>query len=161
MPQTFAPNTLLIGEQIVSYLAALTYPNTSKVYTIAQLEALKDITDFVANGGVCCEVYGDGDGSERRGFGGRIWDVQIWYILSMCSMDTPAYAQNIYNARDALVLPFQQHATLGTSVFNLFHSALQPTMRFGRIQRNGVWYRMHLAQLETRQEWQVSGGIIS
>ena len=161
MPTT-SPNTLAIGNQIVSFLSALTYPGTSTlVYNTVSLESLKDVTDLVANGGICAEVYGDTDTSERRGFGGRIWDTQHWYILSMCSLDNPTYAQQIYNVRDALLVPFQQHATLGTSVSNLFHSQLQPNMKFFRVQRNGQWLRAHLASLETRQEWQVQGGIIS
>lgn len=162
MPATTAPNTLLIGQQIVSYLAALTYPSTSTiVYTLANLEAIKDITDYVANGGICVEVYADGDGSDRRGFGGRIWDPQMWIILSICSLDSPTLAETIYNARDALVVPFQTHATLGTSVFNLFYSELQPNMKFGRLLRNGKWYRVHEAHLMTKQEWYASGGIQS
>lgn len=161
MPTT-APNTLAIANNIVSFLQTLTYPGTSTlVYNVAQLEAIKDVTDLVANGGICAEVYCDGDSSERRGFGGRIWDDQKWYLLSMCSTDTAAYAQQIYNVRDALVIPFQTHALLNAQVFNLFHSDLQNNMKFFRIYRNGQWLRAHLAVLETRQEWQVQGGIIS
>lgn len=163
MPATFAPNTHAIGTQIVSFLTALAYQDTSLVYTLAQLEGIKDITDYVANGGACVEVYGDVDTTERRGYGGRMWDTQTWYILSMCNLDTPTLASKIYDVRDALVQPFQLHATLGTSVFNLFYSELQPNMKFGRIQRNGVWYRSHLAQLLTKQEWTlpIPPGVIS
>ena len=160
----FATNadTLAIGQEIVTYMGALVYPGTSTVvYTLAQLEAIKDATDLVASGGVCCEVYGDTDTSERRGFGGRIWDCQTWFILSLCALDTPAHAQQIYRVRDALVLPFQTHVTLGGSVTNLFQVQLQPNMKFFRVQRSGQWLRAHLATLETKQEWQVSGGVIS
>lgn len=160
---TAFPNTLAIGNQIVSFLTTLTYPGTSTlVYSLAQLESIKDITDFIANGGVCCEVYGDTDTSERRGFGGRIWDTQSWFILSMCSLDTPELAAQIYSVRDSLVVPFQTHATLGTQVFNLFQSQLKPGMKFFRLFRNGDWVRAHLAELETFQEWQiVPPGVIS
>lgn len=161
MPATTAPNTKAIGQQIVSFLSNLTYPDTTPVYTLAKLESIKDITSYVTNGGVCVEVYGDTDTSERRGFGGRMWDEQTWFILSICSLDSDVSAAKIYDARDQLVQPFQQHATLGTQVFNLFHSQLQPNMRFGRMQRNGVFYRSHLAILLTKQEWIVQGGIIS
>lgn len=162
MPATPYANTGIIGDAIVSFLATLTYPGTSTmVYDQAQLEAIKDVVDQTANGGVCVEVYGDQDTSERRGFGGRIRDEQSWFILSLCSLDSPALARKIYDVRDALVYPFQQHATLGTSVFNLFHAQLQPNMKFFRVQRNGVWLRAHLAQLTTKQEWQVIGGIQS
>lgn len=162
MPFGTQPNTLAIGQAIVTYLTALTYPGTSTiVYSLAQLEAIKDVTDYVANGQICCEVYGDQDQSERRGFGGRIWDTQSWFILSICSLDTPSYAQQIYSVRDALVMPFQQHATLGAQVSNLFQSSLKPNGRFFRVQRSGQWYRAFLCELETKQEWQVSGGVIS
>src|SRR6185312_2459063 len=120
MPDLNVPNTLAIGNQIVSYLATLTYPNTSTlVYAQAQLEAIKNITPFMSNGQVCVEVYGNTDTSDRHGFGGRIWDIQDWFILSMCSEQTPELAQQIYNVRDALVVPFQTHSALGGSVFNL------------------------------------------
>lgn len=162
MPVTTAPDSLAIGNQIVNYLSNLTYPGTSTlVYDLAQLESIKDITDLIANGGVCVEVYGNTDTSERRGFGGRIWDTQSFYILSMCSMDTPTLAQQIYNVRDALVIPFQTHATLGTQVFNLFQSALKPNMKFLRIMRDGQFLRSHLAELEVKQEWFIPGGIVS
>lgn len=152
---TPTPNTHSIGTQIVTYLASLIYPSTLPVYAQASLEAIKDITNLVANGSACIEVYGNSDISERRGFGGRIWDTQTWYLLSMCSLDTAAYASQIYDIRDALVQPFQQHATLGTSIFNLFHAQLQPDGKFLRVMRNGQFLRAHLVSLETRQEWYV------
>ncbi len=156
------PQTLAIGNAIVSFLTALTYPNSStQVYTLAQLEAIKDIVDLTANGGIVCEVYGDTDESLRRGFGGRVWDTQSWFLLSICALDTPAHASQIYNVRDALVYPFQQHAQLNSQVFNLFQSSLKPNMKFFRVQRSGQWYRAHLAELETRQEWALAGGVIS
>ena len=149
-----APQTHAIGTAIVSYLTALKYADgITPVYAVTQLEAIKDVINAVSGGGACVEVYCEQDDSERRGFGGRIWDTQKWYILSMCSIDSPATASQIYDIRDALVQPFQTHAQMGNIVSNLFHSQLQPSMRFGRIQRNGQFLRMHLAVLETRQEW--------
>jgi hypothetical protein len=158
---TAQPNTHAIGTQIVSYLAGLQYlgnPNFTdgtKVYTLAQLEAIKDVIPLIANGGACVEVYGDKDVSERRGFGGRVWDTQTWYLLSMCSLDTAAYAATIYDVRDALVQPFQAHAQLGNVVSNLFHSALEADGKFWRVMRTGQWVRAHLITLQTRQEWYV------
>lgn len=149
-----APQTHAIGTAIVTYLAGLTYSDgITKVYALTQLEAIKNVINAVSNGNACAEVYCETDMSERRGFGGRVWDHQKWYILSMCSIDSPATASQIYDIRDALVQPFQVHAQLGNLVSNLFHSQLQDNMRFGRIQRNGQFLRMHLAILETRQEW--------
>jgi hypothetical protein len=152
---TAAPNTHAIGTLIVSYLSTLTYPDTTPVYAQASLESYKDVTTLVAGGSVCVEVYGDSDVSERRGFGGRIWDTQSWFILSMCSLDNPTYAAKIYDVRDALVQPFQQHATLGTSIFNLFQAQLKPDGKFFRILRNSQFLRAHLVTLETKQEWYV------
>lgn len=163
MPATTAPNTKAIGNAIVGFLQALAYPDTTKVYQYVQLEEIKDLTPYVQGTGVAAEVYGNFDTSERRGFGGRMWDTQRWYILSVCSLETAAQSAQIYDVRDALVQPFQQHAQLNNVVSNLFHSQLQPNMRFIRIVRNGVFYRAHLAELETRQEWTVPipPGVIS
>jgi len=161
LPTTYSPNTDAIETTIVGYLQALAYPDTSLVYTLAQAEAIKDVVDLVANGGACCEVYADLDTSDRRGFGGRVWDIQTWFILSLCAKDTPAHARQIYKVRDALVQPFQEHATLGGTVSNLFQSELQPNMKFFQVLRSGQWLRAHLAILQTKSEWQVSGGIIS
>lgn len=159
-----APDTKAIGNAIVSYLTSLTYSDgITKVYQQASLEEIKDVIDLVANG-ACVEVYGNQDGSERRGFGGRIWDSQTWYILSMVSLDTAASAATIYDVRDALVQPFQVHAALGAQVLNLFHAQFKEgSMRFLKVFRNGNWLRGHLAELETRQEWTVPipPGVIS
>lgn len=157
-----APDTLAVGNAIVTFLSTLTLSDgVTPTYKLAQLEAIKEVSDLIANGGVCVEVYGDTDTSERRGFGGRIWDPQSWFILSLCSEDSPALAQQIYNVRDSLVQPFQQHAQLNNLVSNMFKSSLKPQMKFFRVLRNGQWLRAHLAELETYQEWVVSGGIIS
>lgn len=157
-----SPDTKAIGNAIVSYLTTLAYPNTTLVYTLCQLEEIKDVTDQVANG-ACVEVYGNLDRSERRGFGGRIWDYQSWYILSMVSLDTPAQAATIYDVRDALVQPFQTHATLGAQVLNLFHAQIKDNGRFLKVMRNGQWLRAHLIELETKQEWTVAipPGVVS
>jgi hypothetical protein len=163
MPFPITPNTDAIPDAIVSYLSALTYPDTTAVYTLAQVEAIKDVIDLTSNGGVCVEVYGNEDTSERRGFGGRMWDTQSWFILSLCSLDTPTLARQIYKVRDALVQPFQEHAQLGNIVSNVFQSKLKPNMRFLRVERNGQYLRGHLCELETKQEWvlPVPPGVIS
>lgn len=156
------PNTLGAGNAIVSFLTTLTLSDgVTLAYKLAQLEAIKDVTDQVAGGGVCVEVYGDTDISERRGFGGRIYDHQSWFILSLCSEDKPTLAKQIYTVRDALVQPFQQHAQLGNVDLSLFKAKLKDTMKFMRVLRNGQWLRAHLAELETWSEWVVPGGIIS
>jgi hypothetical protein len=156
MPVTLAPNTRAIGDQIVSFLASLTYPGGALVYQVAQLEQIFDVLNQVTGGGVVVEVYGNLDSSERRGFGGRVWDTQDWYILSMCSVETGELAAQIYDVRDALVQPFQTHATLGTQVFNLFRAELKENSgRFGKVVRNGQEVKMHLITLTTMQEWQV------
>jgi hypothetical protein len=164
MPISTAPNTPAIGDAIVAYLAALTYPDTTSVYKLAQLEAIKDVTDLVAGGGACVEVYGDSDSSTHHAFNGRIRDEQSWFILSMCSMDTPLLARQVYAVRDALVQPFQEHATLGNAGGTVFHSELKPNSgKFLRIMRNGQELRAHLIELFTKQEWQVltPPGVIS
>lgn len=155
MPLSTTPNTIAIGNAIVAYLAALTYPDTTPVYKLAQLEAIKNVVDLVATGGACVEVYGHEDDSQHHAYGGKIRDPQSWYILSICSLDTPQLAQQIYSVRDALVQPFQQHATLGNAG-NVFHSQIKPNSgQFFRIFRNGKWYRSHVIELLTIQEWVV------
>jgi hypothetical protein len=156
MPLALQPNTKAIGNAIVSYLAALTKPDTTAVYKVAQLEVIYDVITQVSNGGAVVEVYGNTDDSERRGFGGRIWDEQEWYILSLCSRETATLASYIYDVRDFLVVPFQVHATLGTSITNLFHAQFKPKSgRFMTAIRDGQILRAHLITLITRQEWGV------
>lgn len=158
----FSPNTLQIGQQIVNLLSNLTQSDgLTPVYVRCQLESIKDVTDLVASGGVCCEVYGDADTSDRRRFGGIIYDIQTWFIISLCSLDTPTLAQQIYIARDGLVGPLQQHAQLAGTPTNVWFNELDPNMKFGRMYRNGTWLRSHLATLTTKQQWQVQGGITS
>lgn len=156
MPFPSAPNTVAVGNAIVAYGSALTYPNTSLVYTLAQLGAIKDVTDQVATGGACLEVHGNLDDSQRHAYGGRIWDEQSWYLLSLVSNDNATSAETlIYNVRDALVQPFQVHATLGGGL-NVFHAQIKPgTGRFTYAKRNGITLRVHLIELLTKQEWQV------
>lgn len=162
MPYATAPDTDLIGQTIVTFLSTLTLADgITPTYKLAQVEAIKDVIDLTAAGGTCVEVYGNNDDSERRGFGGRIWDTQTWFILSLCSLDTPILARQIYKVRDSLVQPFQQHAQLENIVSNLFQSQLKNNMKFSRVFRNGTWLRSHLAELETKAEWVVSGGITS
>lgn len=156
------PNTLAIANQIVSVLAALKQQDgITPVYTLVQLEAIKDVVNYVASGGVCCEVYGEADTSDRRRFGGVIYDVQAFSILSLCSLDSPTLAEQIYTARDSMVVPFQQHSQLGGTPDNVWLSELDPTMKFGRIFRNGTWLRSHLATLTVKSQWQITGGVIS
>lgn len=164
MPLATAPNTRAIGNAIVTYLAALVIPNTSTpVYKVAQLEAIFDVIGQVSDGGAVVEVYGDLDDSERRGFGGRVWDEQDWFILSLCSRETAALAAYIYDVRDYLVQPFQVHAQLGNVVSNLFHSQLKSKSgRFYPILRNGQKLKAHVIILTTRQEWGViPPGVVS
>lgn len=164
MPATLVANTLQVGQGIVAYFAALKNPDGSPVYKLAQLEGVKDVTDLIAGGGVCCEVYGNTDDSERRGFGGRIWDHQEWFVLSLCSLDTPLLAQQIYTVRDLAYVPLQTHALLGGGIYNLFHAQIKRNSgKFWRVMRNQQWLRAHVFELETKCEWQVISppGVIS
>jgi len=164
MPATLAPNTLAVGDALVAYLAALRYPDTTLVYKVAQMELIMDVVGQISDGGVVVEVYGNADDSERRGFGGRIWDEQDWYVLSMCSLETPTLARQIYKARDQLVIPLQTHALLGGGVSNLFHAEFKPKSgRFWQVVRNGQNVKAHLITVTTRQEWTVvtPPGVIS
>ena len=72
-------------------------------------------------------------------------------------------ATAVNKARDALVVPFQTHATLGGGIYNLFHAELKSKSgRFGQALRNGQQVKMHMITVLTRSEWQVvSPGVVS
>jgi len=149
------PNTPAIGDAIVSYVQAITYPDTTPVYTYVQLEGIKDVTDYVGGSKACAEVYGNDDASEHHAFNGVICDEQSWYILSLCSLDTAQTARQIYAIRDALVQPFQKHATLG-DVGSVYDARIKSgSGKFLRVYRNGQEYRAHLIEITTKQLWQV------
>lgn len=159
-----SPDTLSVAQAIVSFAQTLTYPNSSSVYTFVSLGEIKDVTNYVANGGATLEVYGNLDNSQHKGFGGKVYDEQSWFLLSLVSLDNSQVAeQQIYAIRDALVYPFQEHATLG-DVGSVYHSQIKSgSGRFMRVPRNGVYYRAHLIEILTRQEWYVitPPGVIS
>ncbi len=156
--------TKALGQAIASYGAALTKDDTTLVYNLAQLEIINDVLSHVSDGGAVLEVYGNLDGEERHGFGGagRMRTVQSWYLLSICSLETPALAAYIYDVSDYLMVPFEQHVQLGNPTTGLYHAQLKENSgRFYRVQRNGVWLKAHLCEIETRQEWQIPGGVLS
>lgn len=159
-----APNTPAIAAAIVAYGQALTFPGGSPVYTKVQPGEIKDITDLVSGSAqACLEIYANLDNSERHAFGGRVWDEQTWFLLSIVNLDNAASAETlIYQVRDALVQPFQKHATLG-GAGSVFHAEIKSgSGKFIKIIRNGEWLRAHLIELMTRQEWQVpSPGVTS
>jgi hypothetical protein len=158
------PNTLSIGQAISNYCAALTYPSTALVYTKTQLGAIKDITDFTVNSlQACLEIYAHKDDSQHHAFNGKIVDTQTWLLLSLVNMnDTQTAETTIYYTRDALMVPFQTHATLGNAS-SVFNSKIKPNgAQFVRLFRNGQWYRGHLLELETMQEWFIAPpGVVS
>lgn len=164
MPAPNYPNTPAIASAIVSFAQALTYPDTTLVYKSVHRGKLKDIVDLVANGAVCLEVYGNLDSSKRHEFGGRMRDEQTWYLLSMVNMDDADAAETlIFRVRDALVQPFQTHATLNDAG-SVFHAQIEDgSARFLNVYRNGQEFRAHLMGIMTRQEWMVPTppGIIS
>lgn len=164
MPATTSPNTTAIADAIVAFGQALTYPNTSTlVYKAVAKGELKDVIDLVAGGAVCLEVYANLDDSQRHAFGGKIWDEQSWFLLSMVSLDNAQTAETlIHQVRDALVVPFQQHATLGDAG-SVFHAQIKPnTGKFFKIFRNAQWLRSHVLEIMTKQEWFVPPpGIVS
>lgn len=159
MPSLNYPNTYAVGSAIVGYCSTLTYPNTSTiVYTSCQLGAIKDVTDLVAGTGTAClEVYARQDDSQHHAFGGKIQDEQSWMLLSLVNMnDSQIAEQLIYAVRDALVIPFQTHATLGDAG-SVYYSAIRPKSgMFLKVFRNGQELRGHLIELVTRQEWLVT-----
>ncbi len=156
--------TKALGQAIANYAAALTKPDTTAVYRVAQLELIDDVLNTVSDGGAVLEVYGNLDGEERHGFGGagRMRAVQTWYLLSMCSLETAALAFYIYDVSDYLMVPFETHVVLGNATMGLYQAQLKPNSgRFYRVQRNGVWLKAHLCEIETQSEWAIPGGVLS
>jgi hypothetical protein len=152
-----APNTDAVASAIVAYTQALTFAGGGAVYSRVQKGEIKDVVNLVAGSAqACLEVYANLDDSQRYAFGGRIRDEQTWFLLSLVNLDNAQTAETlIYNVRDALVQPFQTHATLGNAG-SVFHSELkQGTGKFLKIMRNGEWLRAHLVELMSRSEWQV------
>jgi hypothetical protein len=162
MPLLSAPDTLAVADAIVAFARALTYPGGAPVYSVVQLSEIKDITDNVAGGSACLEVYANDDHSKRHAFGGRIRDEQSWYLLSLVNLDdAQAAEQQIIKVRDVLVYPFQEHATLGNAG-SVFHAEILPTTgKFLRVFRNGQFLRAHLIEIFTVSEWQVVPGVIA
>ena len=164
MPSTTSPNTLVIAQAIVAYGKALTYTSGALVYSVVQLGEIKDITDQVANGNACLEVYANKDDSQHFTFGGKIRDDQTWFLLSLVSLDDAQRAEEqIYQIRDAIIPPFQVHATLGNAG-SIFHSQIRAgSGKFIKIFRNGQWLRAHVIEIMTIQEWFVPTppGVIS
>ena len=156
--------TKALGQAIANYGAALTKDDTTPVYNLAQLEIINDVLSHVSDGGAVLEVYGNLDGEERHGFGGagRMRAVQSWYLLSMCSLETAALAAYIYDVSDYLMVPFETHILLGNATMGIYQAQLKENSgRFYRVQRNGVWLKAHLCEIETRAEWAIPGGVLS
>jgi len=156
VPGTTAPNTLAIANALVGFCQAVTYPATSTiVYDVVQLGEIKDITDRVSGASsACLEIYAHKDNSQHFTFGGKLRDDQTWFLLSLVNLDNAQNAeQMIYQVRDALIVPFQVHATLGNAG-SVYHSQIQPSSgKFLKIFRNGQWLRAHLIEIQTWQEW--------
>jgi len=143
-------------------MTAITW-GTNQSFAQVQIEEIKDVTNLVANSGACLEIYGASDDSQHAYFGGRIRDEQSFILMALVSKDTPTYAQQIYVIRDALVAPFQTHATLGNAG-SVFHAQIKPrTGMYLDVRRNEQWLRGFRIQLLTMQEWQVPmpPGVIS
>ncbi len=157
-----APNTPAILTAIQGYMQALTW-GTNQSFSQVAIEEIKDVTNLVANGGACLEIYGAQDDSQHFTFGGKIRDEQTFLLMALVSKDTPAYAQQIYVIRDALVIPFQVHATLGNAG-TVFHSQIKPSSGvYLDVRRNEQWLRGYKVMVKTKSEWFVPTppGVIS
>lgn len=157
-----APNTPAIMQAIQTYMQNITY-GTSQQFSLVQIEEIKDVTNLVANGGSCLEIYGSTDDSQHFTFNGKVTDEQTFVLLALVSKDKPTYAQQIYQIRDALVVPFQTHATLGNAG-TVYRSQIKSGSGvYLDIRRNQQWLRGYRIHILTRQEWvvQTPPGVIS
>lgn len=156
------PNTMAILTAIQTYMQAITW-GSSQQFAQVSIEEFKDVTNLVAIGGACLEIYGVNDDSQHKAFGGKVVDEQTFMLLALVSKDTPVYVQQIYSIRDALVVPFQVHATLG-GAGTVYHSQVKPnTGLYLDVRRNAQWLRGYRVHIMTRQEWVVATppGVIS
>ncbi len=157
-----SPNTPAIMTAIQVFMQAITWGNNQR-FTLVQVEEIKDVTNLVATGGACLEIYGTSDDSQHFTFGGKIRDDQSFLLMALVSKDTVAYAQQIYAIRDSLVVPFQTHATLNNAG-TVFHSQVKPgSGAYIDVRRNQQWLRGYRVQISTKQEWNVitPPGVIS
>lgn len=149
-----SPNTPAIMEAIQTYMQGITW-GSGQSFALVQVEEIKDVTNLVAGGGACLEIYGTADDSQHHAFGGKVRDEQAFMLMALVSKDTPDYAKQIYVIRDALVVPFQTHATLGNAG-TVFHSQIKPnTGQYIDVRRNMQWLRGYRVQIKTIQEWVV------
>ena len=146
------------GQAIVTYLQGLINPNTSAaLYNTVQLEAIKDVIALTATGGICAEVYGHTGSSDHKAFGGVMWKEQTWLILSMCSVDTPTLAQQIYDASDLFEALLGTRFQLGATIDGLFYSAfVAGSGKHMRLDRNGQYLRAYQVEVLTRQQYTVT-----
>jgi|SRR5579859_547606 len=156
MPSTTTPDTLSVAQAIVSYGQGLVDNNNIQIYAQVQMGEIRDVTNVLLAGNACLEIYANQDDSQHFAFGGKIRDEQTWFLLSLVSLDDAQAAEiHIYQIRDALVRPFQIHATLG-AIGSVYHAQIKANSgKFIKIFRNGQWFRAHLIEVMTRQEWYV------
>lgn len=156
MPAT-APNTLAIAQAVIGYMQALIYSGGQPVYSLVQLNKIKDVTGYIANGQACLEVYGATDDSQHKTFSGGIWDEQSWYLLSIVSIDDAAAGEALlYQVRDALVQPLQSRFQLG-GAGNVFFSRIKAgSGHFLDLTRNDQDVRAHQIEIYTSAQWQVT-----
>ncbi len=155
------PNTPAILDAIQGYMSALTW-GSGQSFALAQIEEIKDITNLVANGGACLEIYGTDDDSQHKTFGGYVTDEQDWMLLALVSKDTALYARQIYAIRDAIVQPIMKHATIGNAG-NVYHAQIRPKSgAYLDVRRDEQWLRGYRVKIMTRSEWVVPPpGVIS
>jgi hypothetical protein len=152
------PSTLAIANAIVAFAQAITYSGGGLVYSNVSLGETKDLVNSIsASGSACLEVYGNLDNSQHKSFGGKITDEQTWFLLSIVNLDNALIAeQTIYNVRDALIVPFQTHATL-SNAGSVYHVQIKPGGgKFFKIFRNRVWSKSHVIEVLSRSEWYVT-----
>jgi len=149
-----SPNSPAILAAIQGYMQSLTW-GTGQSFAQVSIEEIKDVTNLVAGTGACLEIYGTADDSQHKNFGGKVKDEQEWMLLALVSKDTNVQAQQIYVIRDALVVPFQTHATLGNAG-TVYHAQIKPgSGMYVDVKRNEQWLRGYRVRIFTRQEWAV------
>lgn len=145
MPVT-APNTLGVAQAIQSLAQALaiTPINSISGYKTVSIGATKDVTDLLP----VLEITGSDDETERESMNAignpvDIQDDQQFLLTTIVDYADSQTAERLVMAlRDALTQALHSSAHLG-GLAGVIGVYVGNQGKYGYIQRNGVWYRIH------------------
>lgn len=168
MPSPFVPepnqsDTLSAVQGVQSILQSIMqYDLTTPLYTAVQFGQFKDPTDFLANGGSCCEMHGNGGNVKRYSTGGKVKDALSLVIFSLVDMtDESAAWTRIYTVHDTLANYFMAHTQLGGNIGNVWRCEFANNYEYDKVKRGKGFCLAHMMELSVLMEWTVSTGFIA